>query len=291
MRVPVRARIRAHSRAGRSPAGYGSALGVTLLLLSAAGALGLATLHAAAARHADIVAALHAHHDTVDQVSPALLREIVAGTRYAESGSDDAARRYQRAMDEADGLRRDAIALPGLGDDERERLETIGRAQAAIEARLAMVRAYTALGQPAEASATVARATTDVEQVEQELGRLRAAAAVRAAEREAEAAALLRDREAGLVGLLLAAVVVGAYAAMRTSQAVTRPLAALGAELGAMAKATCAMPIVTPASTPRSTPGSATRSTTRANDFASCSPVCRARPTRSPRPRRSWPGT
>ncbi len=215
---------------GRLRLGFGG----TLALLGAAGALGLATLHAAAARHADIVAALHAHYDTVGQVSPALLREIVAGTRYADVGTDESARRYQRAMDEADGLRRDAIALPGLGDVERERLEAVGRTQAAIEARLAMVRAYAAVGQHAAASDAVARATTDVEQVEQELGRLRAAAAVRSAEREADAASLLREREAGLLGLLLAAVVVGAYAAMRTSQAVTRPLAALGAELGAM---------------------------------------------------------
>ena len=215
---------------GRLRLGFGG----TLALLGAAGALGLATLHAAAARHADIVAALHAHYDTVGQVSPALLREIVAGTRYADVGTDESARRYQRAMDEADGLRRDAIALPGLGDVERERLEAVGRTQAAIEARLAMVRAYAAVGQHAAASDAIARATTDVEQVEQELGRLRAAAAVRSAEREADAASLLREREAGLLGLLLAAVVVGAYAAMRTSQAVTRPLAALGAELGAM---------------------------------------------------------
>ena len=78
-------------------------------------------------------------------------------------------------MDEADGLRRDAIALPGLGDVERERLEAVGRTQAAIEARLAMVRAYAAVGQRADASEAVARATADVDQVEQELGRLRAA--------------------------------------------------------------------------------------------------------------------
>ncbi|HEY0776975.1 MAG TPA: methyl-accepting chemotaxis protein, partial [Gemmatirosa sp.] len=215
---------------GRLRLGFGG----TLALLGAAGALGLATLDAAAERHAAIVAALHSHYDTVGQVSPALLREIVAGTRYAEGGGEEAAHRYQRAMDEADGLRRDAIALPSLGDAERERLEAIGRTQAAIEARLTMVRAYAAVGQRADASAAVARATADVDEVEQELGRLRAAASIRAAEREADAAALVREREAGLLGLLLAAVVVGAYAAMRTSRAVTRPLAALGAELGAM---------------------------------------------------------
>ncbi len=227
---PARAVLPRWTITGRLRLGFGG----TLALLGAAGALGLATLDAAAERHAAIVAALHAHYDTVGQVSPALLREIVAGTHYAESGGDEAARRYQRAMEEADGLRRDAIALPGLGDVERERLEAVGRTQAAIEARLTMVRAYAAVGQHADASAAVARATADVDQVEQELGRLRAAASVRAAEREADAAALLREREAGLLGLLLAAVVVGAYAAMRTSRAVTEPLAALGAEIGAM---------------------------------------------------------
>ncbi len=208
--------------------------GGTLALLGAAGALGVATLHAASEQHAAIVTALHSHYDTVGQVSPALLREIVAGTRYADEGSDDAARRYQRAMEEADGLRRDAIALPGLGDAERERLEAVGRAQAAIEARLAMVRAYNAVGEHADASGAIARASADVDQVEQDLGHLRAAASIRAAAREADAATLLRDRELSLVCLLLGAVLVSAYAALRTSEAVTRPLTALGAELGAM---------------------------------------------------------
>ena len=227
---PARRALPRWTITGRLRLGFGG----TLALLGAAGALGLATLHAAADRHAAIVAALHSHYDTVGQVSPALLREIVAGTRYAESGGDDAARRYQRAMEEADGLRRDAIALPGIGDVERERLEAVGRTQAEIEARLTMVRAYAAVGRRADATAAVARATADVDLVEQELGRLRAAASIRAAESEADASALLRDREVGLIGLLLAAVVVGAYAAMRTSRAVTRPLAAISAELGAM---------------------------------------------------------
>jgi hypothetical protein len=136
--------------------------GATLILLAAAGALGVAALQSVGTRAADTVAALQSHHDTVQQVGAAVLREIVAGTRAADSDAEVDARRYQQAMDEADALRRDAVALPGLADAERERLEAVGQLQAAVEARLAMVRAYRAVGRPDDARAALARLAADV---------------------------------------------------------------------------------------------------------------------------------
>ncbi len=212
----------------------GDAVAPLAVLLAAAGAFGVVALRAQGARGVAAVAALHEHYDAVQQVGSGLQREIAAGTRYVETGAEADARRYQAAMDAADALRRDAIALRGLGDAERVRLETVGRLQAAVEARLAMVRAARALGQTARADADFARVGDDVARVEQELRRLRAAAAARAADDEAAMQAAARRGETGLVALLVAALAMAAWAAAATSRAVTRPLAALGDAMAAI---------------------------------------------------------
>jgi methyl-accepting chemotaxis protein len=214
----------------RLSAGFGA----TLVLLAAAGALGVVALRAQGAQGAAALAALHEHYDTVQQVGSGVLREIVAGSRYAETGAEPDARRYRAAMAAADALRRDAIAGRGLSDAERARLETVGRLQSAVEARLTMVRASRALGRAADADAELARVGDDVARVEHELRQLRAAAAARAAAGEAAVQAATRRAETGLIGLLVAALAVAAWAAAATARAVTRPLAVLGDAMAAI---------------------------------------------------------
>jgi methyl-accepting chemotaxis protein len=208
--------------------------GTILILLAAAGAVGVVALREQGARGAETVVALREQYDAVQQVGSALLREIIAGTRATETGADEDVRRYQTAMDAADGARRAAIAMRALGDAERVRLERVGALQASIEARLAMVRAERALGQRAAADAELARVNADVAGVEQELALLRAAASQRAGAREQAMQAATRRAEAGLLGLLFSVLAVAAWAAQATGRVVTRPLAALGEELTAV---------------------------------------------------------
>jgi methyl-accepting chemotaxis protein len=225
-----RARLRPGTIRGWLRAGFGA----NLVLLAAAGGVAIAGLRTATTRATTAVADLRVHQDTVQQVGPAILREVVTGSRYAETGSATYLRRYQQAMDDADDLRRRALAVHGLSVGERALLETMGARQSTVEARLAMVRAFRALGRTADAERVLGRAMEDVTLIGEELVQLRAAAATRGTEREAAMAAALWTGEVRLAALLAAALAVGAFFASATSRAVTRPLAALAEELGAI---------------------------------------------------------
>ncbi|MBV9880360.1 MAG: hypothetical protein JO180_07685 [Gemmatirosa sp.] len=208
--------------------------GATLCLLALAGTLCIAALRDANARNAATVAALGMESETVQQVATTVLREIVVGTRFAETADQADERRYLTLVDEADGLRRSAIALRTLGVDERARLEAVGRIQATFEARLAVARAWRALGRQADAHRVLAATARDVDAVQEELGRLRAAAATRSAAREAALGGELARREVGLTAVLLATLAVAAFFSGATSRAVTRPLASIGREMAAI---------------------------------------------------------
>ncbi|MDF1505817.1 ABC transporter substrate-binding protein, partial [Roseisolibacter sp. H3M3-2] len=207
--------------------------GANLILLAATGGVAIAGLQNSTGRATAAMAELRVHQDTVQQVGAAVLREIVAGSRYAETGDPAYLRRYQQAMEEADDLRRRAVAVHGLTVAERAQLEAMGSRQSATEARLAMVRAYRALGRSGDAERVLALAMEDVTRIGQDLAQLRAAAAARGAEREQAMTDALRTEEIRLAALLAAALAVAMFFAAATSGAVTRPLAALLEELGA----------------------------------------------------------
>ncbi len=208
--------------------------GATLCLLALAGTLCIAALRDANARNAATVAALGLEYETVQQVATAVLREIVAGTRFAETAEPTDERRYLALADEADGLRRSAIALRTLGVEERARLEAVGRIQAAFEARLAVARAWRTVDRAPDAQRVLAVTARDVDAVQEELGRLRAAAASRSAAREAELGGELARRELALAAVLAVTLAVAAFFSGATSRAVTRPLASIGREMAAI---------------------------------------------------------
>ena len=208
--------------------------GATLVLIAAAGAFGVAALRDATRQSAQTVAELHRQDETVQQVSTALLHGILAGVRHAESGAPADAERWHDAMEAAEALRRDALVEGRLGEEERMQLQVIGHLQAGIEARLVMVRAHRAAGDPAVAGALLDTAMAQVSGVETALARLRAAASQRAAEREAALSAGMVQREVALVALLAAALAVAFYFAAATAAAVTGPLRALAQELDAV---------------------------------------------------------
>ena len=208
--------------------------GANLLMLAAAGGVGVAGIRAATERADTALDELTEQHETVQQVGAAVLREIIVGSRQAQTGDTSDLRRYQVVMEETDALRRRAMAVHGLSVAERAKLESVGRAQSAIEARLVMVRAYRALGRPAPGETVLAEAMQGVASVERDLAELSTAAAARGTARQAAMADALREEELKLGAVMIVALAVAGFFAVATSGAVTRPLRAVGEELGAI---------------------------------------------------------
>jgi methyl-accepting chemotaxis protein len=180
------------------------------------------------------VGALHDQYDVVQRVVTTIMREVVAGMRFVNTGAPGDERRYLAVMDEADAMRREAITLRILSSAERGQVERLGAVQAQLEARLAMTRAYRAVGREADARRMLEATAHDVEQLEHSLTALRSAATMRAEQREAEMTAALHTSEWRLGVVLLAALAVAGFFSAATSRAVTRPLGALRRDLEAI---------------------------------------------------------
>jgi methyl-accepting chemotaxis protein len=208
--------------------------GATLVLLLAAGALSLVALNTTNLRSREGVSALHDQYDVVQRVVTTMMREIVAGMRFVNTGSTEDQARYLAVMDEADQLRRHAITLPVLSSGERTQLERLGEIQGRLEARLSMTRAYRAVGREADARRMLEATARDVEQIERALTALREAATARAVQREGEMGAALARNELRLGGVLTLALLVALFFSAATSRAVTRPLAALRRDMEAI---------------------------------------------------------
>ena len=208
--------------------------GATLALLALGGGVSFAALRAANARNGAALSAVREQYDTVQQIVTAVLREVVAGTRWVDTRAPEDEKQFHAAMDEADALRRSAITVQSLSVAERARLEQLGRIQAAFEARVVTARAWRALGRDADARRVLDATARDIAQTETELGRLRAAAAREAAMRESDITAALRVTELQLAVLVVTALLVATFFSAATARAVTRPLKALGTEMDAM---------------------------------------------------------
>jgi methyl-accepting chemotaxis protein len=234
LRIPVGPKLDRVLRPRTISSWLRAGFGATLCLLALAGTLCVAALRDANRRNQTAAAMLTEEYEAVQQVVTTVLREVVVGTRFVETRDAADERRYLSLVDEADALRRAAIRLPEIGVDERARLEAVGRIQSAFEARLAVARAWRAVGREQDAGRVLAATAHDVDAMQEELGRFRAAAAVRMAQREAEMTSLLRRRELSLAALLAVTLAVAAFFSAATSRAVTRPLAALGRETAAI---------------------------------------------------------
>lgn len=209
-------------------------LTTTTLLLSAGGIMALISLQRSHMRMQSAVNMLHDEYDVVQRTVTAILREFTGGLRYLNTLSDTDERHYLAAMEAADRLRREAIALPILATSERQQLEQIGERQAAIEVGLAMSRAYAALGRSEDATRVLAITAADVEQIDRALDNLQRATARRADERNSQIAAELQSSEMLLGGMLLLAVPLTALFGIATYRAVTGPLTALQTETEAI---------------------------------------------------------
>ncbi|MCU0636272.1 MAG: methyl-accepting chemotaxis protein [Gemmatimonadaceae bacterium] len=215
---------------GRLLAGFTA----TLLLLLVAGALSVAALQRSNARSEATVSVLGEQIDLTQRVVTSILREVVAGLRYLNTRTAADEQRYHATMEQADRVRREAIAQPRLSSVERMQLERVGQLQSALEVRIATTHAWQVAGRGADATRVLAMTTRDIEAIEDELQALRQAAGGRAGTAISSMADDLRASEIALAAVVLLAVGAAAFFGSSTARAVTAPLAHVQADVAAI---------------------------------------------------------
>ena len=211
-------------------AGFGASIGLLLL----AGAVGWYGLSRSNAQADDTVRGLVDRSEFTERASTTILRELVAGLRYLNSGTSVDQEQYQQLVSQADQLRRDAIQKKILLPEERRRLESIGHLQAALEVRIAVTRAWQIVGMQDDAQIALRQTTKDMQAIETELQGLRAAARGGAMSSVESMRSELHRAELSLAVVVLLAFVVAIWFGVSTSQAVTQPLAQLRKEMAAI---------------------------------------------------------
>ncbi|MES2524966.1 MAG: methyl-accepting chemotaxis protein [Gemmatimonadota bacterium] len=211
-------------------AGFGTSIGLLLL----AGAVGWYGLRGTNAEADATVRALADRSEFAERASTTILRELVAGLRYLNTGTATYQEQYYALVDQADQLRRDAIQKEMLLPEERTRLETIGGLQAALEVRIAVTRAWQTVGMTDAAQVSLEQTTQDMQAIENELQGLRKAARGGAMSSVDAMRAGLHRAELSLAIVMALAFAVAAYFGISTSRAVTGPLAQLRQEMAAI---------------------------------------------------------
>jgi len=221
-------------------AGFGASIGLLLL----AGTVGWYGLSRSNAQADDTVRALADRSEFTERASTTILRELVAGLRYLNSGAPADQQQYFQLVDQADDLRRDAIQKEMLLPEERRRLETIGQLQATLEVRIAVTRAWQIVGMQDDAQIALEQTTKDMQAIETELQGLRNAARGGAMSSvESMRKGLLRA-ELSLAVVVALAFVVAIFFGVSTSRAVTQPLAQLRKEMAAIGAGDLRLPDV-----------------------------------------------
>mgnify|MGYP001102017104 CR=1 FL=1 len=202
-----------------------------LLLLAAAGGVSYYLLQHTNSRSREAVGLLRDEYDVVQRTVSTILSEFVSGFRYLNTGAETDQAHFVALMDEADQLRREAVALPILAAYERRELEEIGKLQSTIEVGIAVAHAYQETGQRQDAARVLQQTAADVDRIQEGLDRLRGHAMERAADREAQLAADLAAGELVLLLVILLALPVAGYFGITAARAVTRPLGRFSDEM------------------------------------------------------------
>jgi methyl-accepting chemotaxis protein len=210
--------------------------GVTVALILAAGVLAIIGLQQAGRRSESLVSEMRHEQESVQHVAYRMLQEVAAGMRYLDTGAPVDGDRYALLAQQADSLRREAVKLGALSSAERQKLDELGTLQGTVEVGIGVAHAYRAIGRPADAAAMVERTAVSLDQIDRALEALRGEGQRRMAERQNGASTTLRQNESALAIVVVLALAVGLFSAVTTSRAVTRPLAALGRDLGAIGR-------------------------------------------------------
>ena len=211
-------------------AGFGS----TIFFLAASGAGAIYSLDSLARQSRTQVRDLYDELSATQRVVIAIMQEMVLGMQYVNTGSETEGDRYRAAADEADKLRREALALAVLAPDERKELEDIGRLQASVEVGIALTHAYGETGRRADATRVLRTTTADIEKIGKSVDAIRSVATARTAARDRALRSDVTRNQRALLVAILSAIVVAIYFSVRTLRAVTRPLTTLGRDVDAM---------------------------------------------------------
>jgi len=204
-------------------AGFGTSL--TLLLLAGLlGWYGLSTTNRDAER---TVSELASRSEFVERATNTVMRELVAGLRFLNTGRSEDEAAYRDLVVDAEKLREEALAQGMLNAEERQHLEEIGRLQSALEVRIAVTRAWQATDQGAEADRVLGATQQDIESIEKALQQLRVSARNGASGSMDRMREKLTRAEASLAVVVAAAFGVAAFFGLSTARAVTHPLEAL----------------------------------------------------------------
>ncbi|MEO7520949.1 MAG: methyl-accepting chemotaxis protein [Gemmatimonas sp.] len=220
-------------------AGFSASIGLLLL----AGAVGWYGLRDSNAEAEDTVRALADRSEFTERASNTILRELVAGLRYLNTGSESSRDQYLALVDQAVVLRRDAIQKQKLLPEERRRLESIGALQAAMEVRIATTRAWQIAGMTEFAAIALEQTTQDMQAIETELQGLRRAARGGAMSSVDDMRAGLHRAELSLAGVVALAFGCAAFFGVSTARAVTGPLAQLRREMAAIGAGDLRLPV------------------------------------------------
>ena len=222
--------IRLATIQARLIAGFGTSIGLLLL----AGLLGWYGLNRSNAEAEATVRALADRSEFTERATTTVLRELVAGLRYLSSRSPEDEAQYMRLVAEAEKLRRDALNQDVLHADERQRLETIGTLQAAMEVRIAVTHAWQVVGSDADAQRVLQQTNRDMQAIETELQALRRAARTGAEDSMDRMRDGLWRAELLLAIVVASAFGVAAFFGLSTARAVTDPLLRLRDEMMAI---------------------------------------------------------
>ncbi len=221
-------------------AGFGTSIGLLLL----AGLLGWYGLVSSNAEADSTVRRLSDRSEFTERSTATILRELIAGMRYLNSGDDTDHAQYLALVDQADQLRRDAIRQQILSADERRRLETLGALQATLEVRIAMTHAWKVAGREADARRVLQQTTKDMQAVEGELQGLRIVARTGANDSMEHMRDGLHRAEASLAIVIALAFGLAAFFGLSTARAVTTPLSQLREEMAAIGAGDLRLPAI-----------------------------------------------
>lgn len=204
-------------------AGFGTSL--TLLLVAGLlGWYGLSTTNRDAER---TVSELASRSEFVERATNTVMRELVAGLRFLNTGRGEDEAAYRDLVVDAEKLREEALEQGMLNAEERRHLEEIGRLQSALEVRIAVTRAWQATGQAEEADRVLGATQQDIESIEKALQQLRVSARNGASGSMDRMREKLTRAEASLAMVVAVAFGVAAFFGLSTARAVTHPLEAL----------------------------------------------------------------
>ena len=207
--------------------------GMSIILIFLAGAVGWDGLSQTSSQADATLRSMANRSALTEQLSTAVLREIIAGLSYLNNGTPENGKNFLTLADAANAVRVNALGTEAL-QSEKRRLETIGTLQLSLETRIASAQAAHVALQNGKGRADIELLSGDIQSLEVELQELKANTRVGTVLSIDAMGEELHSAEVSLALVLALAVAVATFFGLTTSRAVTAPLAGLREEMAAI---------------------------------------------------------